>query len=212
MYKKILLLILIATSGGACADAELQKSVEEFCELYNPESWSGLGESASTQEIYSHILKAQQEVVRNQELKQAIASADTTDFASYYYSVKQNVESLLGKSWECTYFDQFYLPQQKVIQLTLGEATKKRINPQDKNTLVVMLTSDGTVLINNAPLQSAEASVVEAALRSRLQGTDVAKVHVVAYFDAGADGSRVAGLLKALAATGIKEVDLVDYP
>lgn len=211
MFKTIFVILLAAASTLACADSELRKSVDKFCELYNPKSWPDLGSDATTQEIYAAIVKAQEMQVDHNELKQAIASADTTDFASYYHSVKQNIESLLDEPWECADFEQFYLPKQKVISLTLGEVVEKRINPQAEDVLIVMLTAGGDLLVNNAPLQSPEAGSLKAALESRLRGRDINGVNVVVYFDAGADGGRMAGVLKALAAVGIKKVDLVDY-
>jgi biopolymer transport protein ExbD len=212
MYKVLLLLIMASASAAACAvDGELEQAVENFCESYNPKTWSELDSNASSQEIHAEIQKGQAKTIRHKGLQEAIATADTTDFAAFYYSVKHNIESLLGEPWHCPYFEEFYLPARNVLTLSLGEVSQKRINPQGPDTLIVAV-SGRKVIIDNAPVKAINADSLEAALESRLQGKDISKVQVVVYLDAGADGSLATAVLKALASVGVKTVDLLDYP
>lgn len=53
--------------------------------------------------------------------------------------------------------------------------------------------------------------LIKKALLSKTENGYFAKINIVVYFDAGADGSLVAGIFSALSAAGIERVELIDY-
>lgn len=207
--KQFLLLILIL-SPIACADQSAEKSAALLCELYNPDTWTQLDKNASAQEIYAHIALQQEQVIENEAVKAILENADNSTFASYFHSVTNGLKAMLGKPWECSNFERFYLPKQRVVSLSLNGVSEKRIDPQAENVVTVMLAADGNVLINNSPLASSKSDQIEKAITS-VAGTQLSDHEFVLYFDSLSDGGRVAGILRALANVGVKTVDIIEY-
>lgn len=198
-------------SQTACSDKTLDSSLKSYCELYNPATWAALGEDASTQEVYGYILSKTDSSVENDKLKVAIQNADNTDFTAYFYSINASIEELTGKPWQCQYFEDFYLPKQKIVSLTLNEISQKRINPNADNVITIMLAHDGALLINNAALKSATPDALTTALKLRINQRVISSLKFVVYFDAGADANRAAEIFSALQAAGIKQVELINF-
>ena len=208
MFKKILTILMMPVASVYAAES-LEQSANQYCELYNPAAWEkGISEE-SIQSIYSYIIQHQEVIDFPSSMKAVINSADNSSFGTYFYSIHNGMNNLLGKSWECKYFDDFYLPEQKIIPLSLGNVSQKRIDPNASNTIVIMLASDGTLLINNAPLRS--AAKFKQALTSTIHKHSLDDLTFVLYLDSGADGGKVAGLFSQMISVGIKDVQLIEY-
>lgn len=212
-FKKYRLTIVlcILLSQAACSGQALEGSLKSYCELYNPVTWSVLGEDASTQEIYGYILSKMDSSVESDKLKVAIKNADNTDFTAYFYSVNAAIENLTGESWECQYFENFYLPKQRVVSLILGGVSEKRINPNADDVITVILANNGELLINNSVIKTTTPDAFIRALQSRIDQRDISSLEFVIYFDAGADANRVARIFGTLATAGIKNVELINF-
>jgi biopolymer transport protein ExbD len=195
----------------AYADNSVQHAVDQFCDLYNPKTWEHLGPDADVQTIYADIVKRQKILVRNPKVLNVIALSNSEDFSKFYFSVKQKIESLLGKPWACKHFDNFYMPSQLVIPLTLGKAVETRIDPNADNVIIIMLSYTGDILINNAPLVSYDAQIIEHGIMTKLGKRDIRDVQFILYLDEGADGNRLAKLLVTLSNMDIDKVQLIDY-
>lgn len=61
-YKFLIVLLLMATN--TYANDSFEKAASQYCRLYNPESFSLLGQGEEPQEIFGHILE-QQKIISN---------------------------------------------------------------------------------------------------------------------------------------------------
>lgn len=207
MKRKFLIIALLFITANACSDDSFEKAVSHYCGLYNPNSLESLGQGAGLQEIFGHILE-QQKAISNKKFQDILKIADISDFSAYYASVKASIEQELGRTWSCSDFDQFFLPKQKVVSLSLKGVYHKAIDPQADNVVVIMAAHSGEILVNGAPLK--EPSKLKAALESRIAKRSVEEVSFVLYFDEDANGALVSDVLSVLTELGVDSVDLID--
>jgi len=213
--KNILKLCLCAyllLSAAVYADSiNMEKVAISYCETFDPSSWESLGEKTSIYEIYTHIIKNQDSVVTNQKFKAAIAQADNTSFSTLHASLKKNVERLLGHPWKCENFNAFFMPTQTVIRLSLAGIEKKLINPGGKDVVVVAITHNDKITINNAVLISTDASSIQEGIKSVVNNRKLPGLNFVLYSDAESNGALFSRVLYAMTRLGIKNIDLIDY-
>lgn len=141
-------------------------------------------------------------------MKGILKTADKPDFAAYYESVKANFEKELGRPWLCSDFEQFFLPKQKVVSLSLKGIHQKAIDPQADNVIVIIAAHSGEILVNGAPLK--EPSKLKTALESRIAKRSVEGVSFVLYFDEDSNGGLVSDVLSVLTELGVESVDIID--
>ena len=210
---KPLIIASLAVAGYACAGdkSELLSAADQYCSFYNPSSWGDLAESGDTYSIFNLIVSKQETEIKSSDFKAIISSADTTDFAAYHSGVKANIGKAIGKEWVCEDFDQFFMPSQTVVSLTLSGVQKKSIDPNADNTIVIAIAHSGEILIGNAPLKSNDQKSVLAGIKSKIAGRDINKLEFVLYFDEGANGNLVPRLLASLSELGVTNVGLIDY-
>ncbi len=207
-----LIIALSVFSMSACADSQsVEQAAAQYCEVYNPETWVGVSKSSDLYEIYNHIVTAQKETVTNKAFDAAVTNADSSNFTKFYHSARNNVETLLGDRWDCEYFDQFYLPSQTVVSVSLEGISKTRIDPNSPDTVVISISLQGDVLIGNAALKSATHDSIAAAVKSHIAGEKVEGFKFVLYADSGSDGSLMTKVLNSLTQMGVKRVSLIDY-
>ena len=206
--KAMILIILL--SQFACAEQSLEQSTKLYCEFYNPENWIGVNQDTEIQEIFGQIILKQEKMILREDVKSVLSQANTSNFSEYYNTVKKGLSSLLDKPWECPFFEDFYLPKQKIISISLEKNTSKRIDPLSPDVITVMLTENGSVLINNAELTSSDAETIKKALLSLADENNFSDKSVIVYFDSGSDGGRVAGIFSILLEIGIAQIDLIN--
>lgn len=210
--SKSLLGFLSVFSLVACADTQsVEEAADQYCEIYNPSSWKGISKSAEAYEIYNYIVTVQNETVTNSDFSLAVGNADSSSFTDFYYSARKNIEALLGSTWDCDHFDQFYLPLQTIISLSLGGVSKDRIDPNNPDTVVISISHQGDVLVGNAALASTSHDTITAAVKSRIASKELEAIRFVLYADSGADGSLVPKVLNSLTQIGVKNVSFIDY-
>lgn len=207
MKRKFLIIALLFATTNACSDASFEKATSQYCALYSPKSLESLGQGTELQEIFGHILE-QQKTINNMKLQDILKTADKADFSAYYASVKENIKSELGRTWSCSDFDQFFLPKQKVVSLSLKGVHHKAIDPQADNVVTIMLAHSGEILVNGAPLK--EPSKLKAALESRIAKRSLKEVSFVLYFDDASNGGLVSDVLAVLTELGVESVDIID--
>lgn len=196
----------------ACAhSSSIEEAASLYCESYSPSTWESLGSGADVSEIYNHIVTVQKAKIKDAAFMQAIENSDNKDFVSFYQSARVNIEKLLGGIWNCEAFDQFYFPQQTLTSISLQEVYKKRINPDDANTLVIAISHSGEVLVNNSPLASTTMDVIKLGVNSRIRGRDINGLEIVLYADQGSDGVLLSRVMRSLAEIGVSKVSLIDY-
>lgn len=210
--SKLLLIILLISNSVACASdkSELIKASDLFCSFYDPKGWGDLTESGDTYSIYNLIAMRQEQEIKNIDFKAVLSAADTSDFDTYFISVKDGIEKAIGKTWKCKYFDQFYMPTQTVMSLTLNDVKTKRIDPNSDQTIVIAIAFSGDILIGNAPLKSVTQEIIIAALQSKIKQREINKLNFVLYFDEGANGSLLPRVLRSLRSVGVEKVDMID--
>lgn len=206
-HNKFFLITLSLLAVNACSDESFEKSVYQYCELYNAESLSLLGQNAELQEAFGYILE-RQEKIKNKKLQGILKSADKSSFSNYYAGVKIQIEKELGKTWSCEDFEQFFLPKQKIVSLSLKGIQYKSIDPQADNTITIMVAHSGDILVNGAPLK--EASKLKAALESRISNRPLSDLNFTLFFDEDSNGEFVSDVLSVLTELGVKSVDLID--
>lgn len=212
MLSSCLLVALFAISMMSGANQEsVEEAATQYCEIYNPSSWEGVSKSSEVYEIYNYIVTKQQQAVTNSEFGLAIENADSSVFSEFYYSARKNIEALLGETWDCDHFDQFYMPSQTIVSLSLGGITKDRIDPNNPDTIVISINHQGDVLVGNAALASTSYDTITAAVESRIDNKELEDIKFVLYADSGADGSLVPKVLNSLTRLGVKSVSLIDY-
>lgn len=207
------LIALFAVAVSACADNDkaFQQATQQYCELYNPSTWGELAQSGDTYSIYNAIASRQEKEITNEKLKQIIASAETNDFTEYYQSVHSGISKALGSEWQCEYFQQFYMPSQKVVSLSLNGVQTKRINPNDENTIVITVVQSGQILLGSAPLAVSDPKTLTAAIQSRMDGKPIGSMEFVLYFDENSKGDLAPVILGTLSAMGVEQVSLIDF-
>ncbi len=213
IYKglfRILIAVLVFSSQMACAELSVEQSAEAYCMLYEPDNWGVSIKDAGFQEVYSAIVTRQKNTPLASDIKKAITDADTSGFAEFYYSVNRNIESVLGKPWECQAFQNFYLPTQTLVTLNLGGTERLQIDPSSIENVIITLTYNGTILINNSALKISNSSSIQAAIQS-IMGHENSEKNVIVYFDEGSDAGKAASIFRALSDVGIRQVQLIDY-
>lgn len=207
MKRKFLIIALLFITTNACSDDSFEKAASQYCGLYSPKSLTSLGQGAELQQIFGHILE-QQKTINNKKLQDILKTADKADFSAYYASIKANIEKELGRPWSCADFDQFFLPKQKVVSLSLKGVHHKSIDPLADNVITIMVAHSGEILVNGAALK--EPSKLKAALESRIAKRPVEEVSFVLYFDDDSNGAFASDVLSVLTELGVGSVDLID--
>lgn len=207
MKRKFLIIALLFVTANACSDDSFEKAASQYCGLYSPKSLTSLGQGAELQQIFGHILE-QQKNINNKKLQDILKSADKADFSAYYASIKASIEQELGQTWSCSDFDQFFLPKQKVVSLSLKGIHHKTIDPQADNVVTIMVAHSGEILVNGAALK--EPSKLKAALESRIAKRSVEEVSFVLYFDEASNGALTSDVLSVLTDLGVGSVDIID--
>ena len=210
---KALLPLLICLSVFSCVahGASFKEAAKQYCNLYAPSSWAPLGKDADLQTTYAFIAKESRKIDNAQFIK-ALDDANTKDFATFFVSVRANIEAQLGSKWQCEPFDNFFYPRQKFVSLSIGDSVEKRIDPHAPNVMVIMVLASGEVVVNNAPLESSSPETIKKAIDVLLKTMDRSSVEVYLYCDEGANGARIPALLALLKSLGINHVGLIDYP
>jgi biopolymer transport protein ExbD len=201
------LFALVLVTVNACSGDDFAQAANQYCNLYSSEPLGFSGESAGVQAVFGSILERQTSI-KNENLQDILKSSDSSSFSNYYASVKEKIEAELGHAWSCDSFDQFFLPKQKVISLSLIGVKQKAIDPHDENVITIMLAHSGEILVNGAPLK--EISKLKAAIESRTAKRPISQLSFVLYFDEGSKGELVSDVMIALAELGVVSVDLID--
>ncbi|MBX2849705.1 MAG: hypothetical protein KTR16_15385 [Acidiferrobacterales bacterium] len=206
-------LTLFALAAFACADGDndFQIASQHYCELYNPNTWGELANSGDTYSIYNEIVTRQEKQITNKKLKAIISKADNTGFGRYYQDIQTNISNVLGSEWQCQYFEQFYMPTQKVISLTLNGILDRRIDPSDRNTVIITLVKSGQIIVGNAPLVGTDIKTISAAIQSRVGTKPIDSIDFVLYFDEDGKGDLTPKILSSLTGLGVKRVSLIDF-
>lgn len=207
MKGKISIIALLFLTANACSDDSFEKAANQYCGLYSSESRSSLGQDEELQEVFGFILE-QQKAINNKKFQEVLKAASKSDFLAYYASVKASIEKELGHPWSCSGFEQFFLPKQKVVSLSLKGVHHKVIDPQSDNVVTIMIAYSGEILVNGAPLK--EFAKLTAALESRIAKRPLEEVNFVLYFDESSNGGRVSDVLSVLAELGVESVDIID--
>jgi biopolymer transport protein ExbD len=203
---KLCMIVLLVVTANAYSDDSFEKAANQYCGFYSPEFPSSLGPGAELQQIFGHILE-QQKTINNKKLQDILKTADKADFSAYYASIKANIEKELGRPWSCADFDQFFLPKQKVVSLSLKGVHHKSIDPLADNVITIMVAHSGEILVNGAALK--EPSKLKAALESRIAKRSAEEVSFVLYFDEDSNGGLVSDVLGVLTDLGVDSVDLI---
>jgi hypothetical protein len=204
--KNWFLIALLLTTTNTYANDNFEKAASQYCGLYSPKSLTSLGQGAELHEIFGHILE-QQKTISNKRLQSILKTADKSDFATYHAGIKASIEQELRKTWSCSDFDQFFLPKQKVVSLSLKGIHHKAIDPQADNVVTIMVAHSGEILVNGAVLKG--PSKLKAALASRIAKRPVEEVSFVLYFDEASNGALVSDVLSVLTELDVESVDLI---
>lgn len=204
---KLFFIATLLATGSACSSENFTSSLAEYCQLFSENSINSYGRDLELQAIYGEILERQASI-KNETLQKILNSADTTSFASFHASVTKQIEAELGNKWQCSDFDSFFLPAQKIITLQLGGITQKAINPESDNVITIMLTHSGETLINNKPLTS--INKLSQAITLKIYKQPIDNFEFVIYFDQGSNGELIADILAALSELGVSKVGLID--
>lgn len=210
-FKYIVMVAVIFPSLSCASESKFVNEAEKLCALYNPSIWGELQASGDLHQIYNEIAARQESEIADDALKKVLAKANTVSLSSYYYSVRAGVEAELGEAWECDYFDQFFVPEQTVVEVSLVDLVKKRIDPQANNTVVIMVAHSGEVLVNNAPLTINNEENIEVAVKAVIAARQIEGLDFVVYLDNGANGNLITKILKGLKTLGVSKVVFIDY-
>lgn len=205
-FVALLSLILSCEANGAT----YKQAAERYCELYSPNMWDP-GAQDSPQEIYGFIVSEAMKI-DNTEFRKDLARVEVRNFSEFHDEIHRLLESRLGQSWKCPAFDDFFYPTQTVVELSVGEVRQQHINPESNDTLIIILTEDGEVLVNNKPLTNSSPENIGRAVDLVLIGKAETSTKVYLYFDEGADGGRMFSILQLLKEKNIESVGLIGYP
>lgn len=206
----VMVLVLVSVSAGTQGDKSFEDAASAYCDLYNPARWED-EKTTDVYSIYHSIVCRQASAVANAQLMAIVEAADSSDFVSYHKSISEGISNVLGAKWQCDHFDQFYVPSQTLVKLSLEGFETKRIDPNAANTILITVLNDKNILLGSTPLASSERKTIFAAIKSRLDGKPADDFQFVLYFDEGSSGVLLPDVLSALVELGVKNASLIDF-
>lgn len=182
---------------------------EALCDAYDPASWHWLEENSSHTMILSHIQGRLVNTLETPEFRELIESGGSGSFEEYHDKVSNEVSSLLGDTWICPAFDDFYLPSITLIRLKTGEEVDHRIRTNDKSVVYAEVLPDGSISLNRAMLRSsARSNIINALdLLSEQAGGTLSKVIIGVHGSAPLEVQNV--LLESIESFDIDDVFLL---
>lgn len=210
-FKAVWLVALFSLiSSCEVRGATYKQAAEQYCELYSPHMWD-LETQDSLQETYGFIVSEAMKI-DNTEFRKDLEQVEVSNFPEFHDEIHRLMKSRLDQSWKCPAFDDFFYPKQTVVELSIGEVREQHINPESNDSLVIILTEDGDVLVNNMPLTNSSSENVGRAVDLVLSGKAETSTRVYLYLDEGADGGKMFSILQLLKEKNIKSIGLIGYP
>lgn len=168
---KILLTVLFVNLLLSCTwvnakPNQFEVDAKTLCSLYDSSNWKDLPEGASGYEIYQGILGGIDKKIVSKEVKEITTGYKGADFNSYYDHVLAEMGRLLNKPWGCDHFENFYRPKVEVVSVQIDSVTKEFIDPYTNENIIISLSSDSKIFINNAQVKNTSSELLKKALLS----------------------------------------------
>jgi biopolymer transport protein ExbD len=206
----IALACLVVSCNTIAAANNYKAEADAFCELYNPSNWKHLPKEASGQEIFGVIWDGYNKVIKSEKFKTATTGFEKSDIQAYYQSVPGRIERLISEKWHCRYFDDFYLPSQRVTSLKIEGLQDLRIDPNRPENLVIGINQAGEVFLNNAALAASTEKIITLAVKNEVGKATMKDFQFIIYADKGAPLEVFTLLINTLYKLGISDIKLID--
>lgn len=188
---------------------QFEADAKTLCGLYNPGNWKNLPEDTSGYDIYQNILGGIEKKIISKEVKGITTGYKGTDFNSYYGHVLAEMERLLNKPWGCEHFENFYRPKVEVTSIQINSITKEFVDPYSDENIIISISSDNNILINNAQLKNTSSQLLKKALLAVSKGKDLKEQNVYVHLEEQASKSVILDVIKSLNELGVDRLGLV---
>jgi biopolymer transport protein ExbD len=186
----------------------LKADAKVLCNSYAPKTWASLGKNASLYDVMPVIQKQAYTHLKTTEFKHAIDGSTSRNFESYYSSTKKRIASLIGHSWNCQAFDDFFHPKIVVVPVMLGKHQSVPIAFPSKHNLYVEIINDQQISIDRARLNKFEPDYIMKGLELKLK-SKAQDVKLIVSIDPSVSYSKINQFLKVLDALKIHQFSLV---
>jgi biopolymer transport protein ExbD len=111
-YKNRLFITYIITLsifGCTTNDKNYEDEAIAFCEAHNPLNWVAYQNRADAVDLKKALDKRLSQVIESDEFNKIINALDQVVFSRQLYPTAQSkISALIGKDWECKYYQAFY--------------------------------------------------------------------------------------------------------
>ncbi len=188
---------------------QFEADAEMLCSLYDPARWKDLQEGATGYEIYLNILAGIEQKIISEEVKQITTGYKGADINSYYDHVFAEMHKLLNKPWKCEHFDNFYRPKVEVVAVQIDSVAKEFIDPYAEENIIISISNDGYIFINNAQLKNTSPQLLKKAILSVSKGKDLQQQRVFLDPEEQSPNSLLVEVIKSLKEMGIGKMGIV---
>ncbi len=106
IYFPLFLVVLLASCETT---SSLEKDAISFCQIHHKQNWRDIAENISVEEFNEIVEKRTQASVNTKEFIALISEMRTVRFYKEMYpTVKQKIEVLTEKEWNCPEYESFY--------------------------------------------------------------------------------------------------------
>ncbi len=211
---KILLTVLFVNLLLSCAwvnakPNQFETDAEILCSLYNPSTWEKFSEEKSGYEIYQNILGGIEKKIISKEVKGITTGYKGADFNSYYDHVLIEMERLLSKPWMCEHFENFHRPKVEVTSIQIKSIAKEFVDPYSDENIIISISSDNKIFINDAQLKSNSSQLLKKALQAVSKGKDLKEQKVYLYLEDQVSQSIILEVFRSLNELSVSKIGLV---
>ena len=103
--------MLLACLGlAACENNSYQQEAEALCEVFNPTSWHGQAKNLEPHQHQKLITERMSDAVESKEMLDILNSVSQVRPEDRYSYLQNEIGSLIGKKYECSYLRTYFQP------------------------------------------------------------------------------------------------------
>jgi len=198
-----LVLVLTACSQDTATNKQLLiNDANVFCEIHGLQHWKETPpDNAASQELNQMIRKRVLNVLETDEFRKVVIEMESVEhFSQIYPQAKSKVEKIIGQSWDCPAYKEFY--SLTFTSIDGGEGLK--VNNYKLGEVDIFITKDGKYLYKNKPIK-----LTTEALKSILVQDNAPKVELVVELEKGTSKILLEPLYQAAYQLEVKAISVI---
>lgn len=162
----ITLLSLLSQQACSSSSGELKQDADALCQVYNPANWEEFSKSHTRLEIYPELGIRIRKAIKTTEFRNIFEKYLHVRNQSYHDFVKAQVSHLIGKKWQCDYFEQFESSRSiKVLRLRSDGIHKLSPAFSSDNIIAIAIDINGKYFVNDKPLINNKEDTLRQAIK-----------------------------------------------